>query len=72
MLAEYSFAGINKPIGISTYELTRALPRKLRSALPTVEEIENELGDMMRNMKPPSSPPKVGERVSRKARRGGK
>src|SRR5438552_373569 len=24
--AEYSFAGIDKPIGISTYELTRALP----------------------------------------------
>ena len=35
LLAEYSFSGIDKPIGISTYELTRALP--------TVEEIEAEL-----------------------------
>ena len=43
LLAEYSFAGIDKPIGISTYELTRALPTELRSALPTVEEIEAEL-----------------------------
>jgi predicted nuclease of restriction endonuclease-like (RecB) superfamily len=43
VLAEYSFSGINKPIGISTYELTRALPRQLQSALPTVEEIEAEL-----------------------------
>ena len=43
MLAEYSFAGIDKPIGISTYELTRALPTRLKSALPTVEEIEAEL-----------------------------
>ena len=43
LLAEYSFAGIDKPIGISTYELTRALPKRLRSALPTVEEIEAEL-----------------------------
>ncbi|MDA8241650.1 MAG: PDDEXK nuclease domain-containing protein [Nitrospiraceae bacterium] len=43
LLAEYSFAGIDKPIGISTYELTRALPARLRSALPTVEEIEAEL-----------------------------
>ena len=43
LLAEYSFAGIDKPIGISTYELTRALPRRLRSALPTVEEIEAKL-----------------------------
>lgn len=47
LLAEYSFAGIDKPIGISTYELTRALPARLKSALPTVEEIEAELsGDL--------------------------
>ena len=43
LLAEYSFAGIDKPIGISTYELTRALPTQLKSVLPTVEEIEAEL-----------------------------
>jgi len=42
--AEYSFAGIDKPIGISTYELTRALPPAVQSALPTVEQIEAELG----------------------------
>lgn len=42
LLAEYSFSGIDKPIGISTYELTRFLPEKLQSALPTVEEIEAE------------------------------
>jgi predicted nuclease of restriction endonuclease-like (RecB) superfamily len=43
LLAEYSFSGIDKPIGISTYELTRALPKDLQSALPTVEQIEAEL-----------------------------
>lgn len=41
--AEYSFAGIDKPIGISTYELTRALPASVKSALPSVEQIEAEL-----------------------------
>jgi hypothetical protein len=46
LLAEYRFAGIDKPIGISTYELTRALPKRMRSALPTVEEIEAELGEV--------------------------
>jgi predicted nuclease of restriction endonuclease-like (RecB) superfamily len=47
LLAEYSFAGIDKPIGVSTYELTRALPARLQSALPTVEQIEAELsGDL--------------------------
>ena len=48
LLAEYSFTGIDKPIGISTYELTRALPDRLRSALPTVEEIEAELSGSSR------------------------
>jgi predicted nuclease of restriction endonuclease-like (RecB) superfamily len=48
LLAEYSFAGIDKPIGISIYELTRALPKELRSALPTVEEIETELSEMIK------------------------
>jgi predicted nuclease of restriction endonuclease-like (RecB) superfamily/DNA-binding transcriptional ArsR family regulator len=43
LLAEYSFAGIDKPLGISTYQLTRSIPRDLRSALPTVQEIEAEL-----------------------------
>ena len=43
VLAEYALRGIDKPIGVSSYELTRALPASLKSALPTVEEIEAEL-----------------------------
>ena len=43
LLAEYSITGIDKPIGVSTYELTRALPTSLQSSLPTVEQIEAEL-----------------------------
>ena len=43
LLAEYSFAGISQPIGVSTYQPTRALPTGLRSVLPTVEAIEAEL-----------------------------
>lgn len=48
LLAEYSFAGIDRPIGISTYELTRALPASVQSVLPTVEEIETELAGTKR------------------------
>ena len=44
VVAEYALRGLNKPIGISEYELTRALPPDLKSALPTIEEIEQELG----------------------------
>jgi predicted nuclease of restriction endonuclease-like (RecB) superfamily len=43
-VAEYALRGFSKPIGISEYELTRALPEELKSALPTIEEIEAELG----------------------------
>src|SRR5487761_364925 len=43
IVAEYALRDMEKPIGISEYELTRALPASLRSALPTVEEIEAEL-----------------------------
>jgi predicted nuclease of restriction endonuclease-like (RecB) superfamily len=45
VVAEYALRGVDKPIGISEYELTRALPPGLQSALPTVEEIEAELAE---------------------------
>lgn len=52
VLVEYSLSGIDKPIGISTYELTRVLPTDLQSALPTVEQLEAELTDVTRVKKP--------------------
>lgn len=61
LLAEYSFAGIDKPIGISTYELTRALPKKLSSALPSVEEIEAELSTKAEQDKQPKTHGKPNE-----------
>lgn len=41
--AEYALRDINKPIGISDYKLGQALPKDLRSSLPSIEEIEEEL-----------------------------
>jgi predicted nuclease of restriction endonuclease-like (RecB) superfamily len=67
--AEYSFAGIDKPIGISTYELTRALPKKLQSALPTVEQIEEELQGLAT---PPAKSSAKKRAVGSKAKRGAK
>ena len=40
---EYSLRDINKPIGVSDYLLTQAVPENLISKLPTVSEFENEL-----------------------------
>jgi len=40
---EYALRGMNKPIGVSQFTFTQALPSELRSTLPTVEELEGEL-----------------------------
>jgi len=46
IIAEYALRGVDKPIGVSTFELTRALPAELESSLPSIEQIERELGDV--------------------------
>jgi YhcG PDDEXK nuclease domain len=43
-IAEYALRDINKPIGISEYRLAESLPEKLKGNLPTIEELESELG----------------------------
>jgi len=42
-VAEYALRDIHKPIGVSEYQLTQALPDNLKSSLPSIEEIEREL-----------------------------
>jgi len=49
LVAEYALSDINKPMGVSEYKLTQALPDKLKSNLPSIEEIEAELGRDMNN-----------------------
>ena len=45
LVAEYSLSDIHKPIGISEYQLTQSLPENLKSSLPSIEDIEKELGN---------------------------
>ncbi len=47
--AEFALRDINKPMGVSEFELTEILPENLKSSLPTIEEIEEELGDIFEN-----------------------
>ncbi|MBA4408855.1 MAG: DUF1016 domain-containing protein [Odoribacter sp.] len=42
VVAEYALSDINKPMGISEYQLTNILPEKFKSSLPTIEDIEAE------------------------------
>lgn len=41
---EYSLRDVNKPIGVSEYQITENLPEQLKSSLPSIEQIEAELG----------------------------
>lgn len=43
LLAEYALHDMAKPLAVSDYALTRAVPENLKTSLPTVEEIEREL-----------------------------
>ncbi len=50
---EYALRDTRKPIGVSKYRLTAALPHKLKSSLPTIEQLEEEL----KSAAPSASPP---------------
>ncbi len=44
VVAEYSLGNMTAPLGISEYQLTEVLPASLAGMLPSVEELEAELG----------------------------
>jgi predicted nuclease of restriction endonuclease-like (RecB) superfamily len=49
IIAEYALSGFNRPIGVADWkkQLTEFLPTELKGSLPTVEEIEAELGGVV-------------------------
>lgn len=42
---EYALRDLNKPIGISAFELSQIIPDDLKTQLPTIEEVERNLFD---------------------------
>ena len=47
VVAQYALSGYDQPIGVSDYQLSKAIPDNLKSALPTVEEVEKELSKIV-------------------------
>lgn len=43
IVAEFALRDIDKPMGVSEFSITEILPENLKSSLPTIQEIENEL-----------------------------
>jgi predicted nuclease of restriction endonuclease-like (RecB) superfamily len=47
--AEYALRDISKPIGISEYIITQAIPENIKTQLPSIEELELELNEKIQN-----------------------
>ena len=47
VVAQYALSGYDQPIGVSDYQLSKAIPENLKSALPTVEEVEEEISKII-------------------------
>jgi predicted nuclease of restriction endonuclease-like (RecB) superfamily len=45
VVAEYALKDVNKPIGVTQYQLTESIPANLKGSLPTIEDLERELKD---------------------------
>jgi predicted nuclease of restriction endonuclease-like (RecB) superfamily len=43
VIAEYALRDTTKPIGVSNFRITEALPKNLKGNLPTIEELEAEM-----------------------------
>ena len=43
VVAQYALSGYDQPIGVSDYQLSKAISENLKSALPSIEEVEEEL-----------------------------
>jgi integrase len=50
-LAEYALRDVAKPIGVSTYRVTRELPGEVRDELPTVEDLQEVVANLRSEMK---------------------
>ena len=44
IVAEYALADKSQPMGIAEYKLLESLPTELQTSLPSIEQIERELG----------------------------
>ncbi len=43
VIAEYALRGTTQPIDVAQYEIVKAIPKDLKSSLPSISDIENEL-----------------------------
>jgi predicted nuclease of restriction endonuclease-like (RecB) superfamily len=64
VIAEYALRDTHKPMGVAEYQLVQALPARLEASLPSITQLESELGASSQEPKP-----KRGTRSSHLKRR---
>lgn len=50
LVAQYALEASSQPLGISEYELAKLYPEKVEGTIPTIEELEQKLGDRIKNI----------------------
>jgi len=50
----YALEGIKKPIAVSDYKLSKALPKELKGEMPTIAELEEEMQSELEKLKTPA------------------
>ena len=51
LVAQYALEASSQPLGISEYELAKLYPEKVEGTIPTIKELEQKLGDRIKNDK---------------------
>ena len=46
-IVEYTLRDVNKPLGVSTYKVSRSLPKEMKKYLPAPGEIEKRLSELI-------------------------
>jgi predicted nuclease of restriction endonuclease-like (RecB) superfamily len=49
LVAQYALEASSQPLGISEYELAKLYPEKVEGTIPTIKELEQKLGDRIKN-----------------------
>jgi hypothetical protein len=58
-IVEYALRDVAKPIGVSTYPVTRQLPEPLRDEIPTIEDLQGVVEKLRNDLKERKNKPDI-------------
>jgi len=58
-IVEYALRDVAKPIGVSTYRVTRQLPEPLRDEIPSIEDLQGVVEKLRNDLKERKNKPDI-------------